>query len=388
MNFKQAVLFLFSFFLVLLGYTQTYSTPESCDCTIDTAGYKSYLNTLTLNENAAFKFHVQNSNSTFAIAAGVIGNTTPAVVQNLINNYPKVTTIVMHLVPGSMDDDSNLKASKALKNKGYKMYLPPVNAHAQVSFIASGGVDMFLSGNVRVIDQGAEVGVHSWSDGTNAATDFPVGHANHQPYINYYILMGFSEQDAKAFYYFTINAAPPSGIHNMTEAELEQYKLRTCKYASTPTYKVTQHQNQLKANLSGASYQWINCTNKQPISGATNQSFTPTSNGSYAVIVTEKNCSDTSACYTVTKVNIEQVKSEIEFKLYPNPTSGRFSVELKNRIGSTQINIMTLDGKVIKQFFFEDQEKMELNPKLIPGIYLVQINNKQSSEIRKLFVAY
>lgn len=369
-----------------MSYAQTYSTPESCDCTIDTVGYKSYLSTLTLNENAPFKFHVQNSNSTFAIAAGVIGNTTPAVVQNLINNYSKVTTIVMHLVPGSMDDHSNLTASKALKNKGYKMYLPSTNAFSQKSLIASGGVDMFLSGEVRVIDLAAEVGVHSWSDGTNDASDFPVGHPYHQPYIDYYKQMGFSEEDAKAFYYFTINAAPASGIHNMTEAELEKYKLRTCKYASTPTYKVTQHQNQLKANLSGASYQWINCTNKQPISGATNQSFTPTSNGSYAVIVTEKNCSDTSGCIPITNVGMNDLTNNSDPILYPNPAKDEFTIDFRNLLEKTSIEIFTLDGKLLNSYYYENKNKVTISHQLTTGIYLIKLGNGKSSMVQKLFV--
>jgi len=135
---------------------------ESCDCSVDTARYSVFLPTLSPNENATFQFHV---NGTFAVAYGVIGSSTPTVVQNLINNNPNVTTIVMYACPGSEDDESNLQASMLIYNTGYKMYLP-LNG-----WIASGAVDMFLAGSTRVVEVTPDaVGVHSWSDGTNDAT--------------------------------------------------------------------------------------------------------------------------------------------------------------------------------------------------------------------------
>lgn len=55
----------------------------------------------------------------------------------------------------------------------------------------------------------------------------------------------------------------------------------------------------LTANEAGATYQWINCSGNTPIAGATNQSFTPTQTGNYAVIVNNGSCSDTSDCENV-----------------------------------------------------------------------------------------
>jgi hypothetical protein len=75
----------------------------------------------------------------------------------------------------------------------------------------------------------------------------------------------------------------------------------------------------------GSSYQWINCTGNTPISGATNQTFTPTANGSYAVIVTSNNCSDTSNCVTVSGVGIQETDlASIIVK--PNPSTGIFQL--------------------------------------------------------------
>ncbi|EKM28065.1 hydrolase, alpha/beta fold family [Vibrio harveyi] len=65
--------------------------------------------------------------------------------------------------------------------------------------------------------------MHSWGAGDDVATDFPVGHEYHQPYIDYYRKMGLP--DPEGFYYFTINAASADNIYNMNEREITLYGL-------------------------------------------------------------------------------------------------------------------------------------------------------------------
>ncbi|WP_431486226.1 T9SS type A sorting domain-containing protein [Lewinella sp.] len=45
-----------------------------------------------------------------------------------------------------------------------------------------------------------------------------------------------------------------------------------------------------------ATFQWINCNDQSPIEGATESIYEPTTDGSYAVVVTDGNCSVTSLC--------------------------------------------------------------------------------------------
>ena len=165
-------------------------------------------------------FLLQDANT--VVMNGVIGSNTPQHWDNFIAANPGVTRMLMKDCPGSEDDTANLQAARKIRQQGIAIHLP---AAAE---IASGAVDLFLAGTIRTREAGSKIGVHSWSDGGNKeATDFPVGHANHQPYIEYYKEMGFSQDDAAAFYYFTINAAKAADIHWMTDAEIEQYKLLT-----------------------------------------------------------------------------------------------------------------------------------------------------------------
>lgn len=140
----------------------------------------------------------------------------------LYHKFPSIKSIEIKECEGSMDDETNLKLSKRVNSLG-------INTHLQDNgLIASGGVDFFLAGIKRTKGTNVIVGVHSWSDGGSVqATDFPIGHSNHLPYINYYVSIGFTQQLAEDFYYFTINAALASDIHNMTETELQTYNIFT-----------------------------------------------------------------------------------------------------------------------------------------------------------------
>lgn len=90
---------------------------------------------------------------------------------------------------------------------------------------------------------------------------------------------------------------------------------------------VTQSGATLTAAATGSTFQWINCGNNSQVQGATSATFTATANGSYAVVVTKNNCSDTSACFSVTGVGIDEVAG-LKVSVYPNPSNGIFTIEM------------------------------------------------------------
>lgn len=82
----------------------------------------------------------------------------------------------------------------------------------------------------------------------------------------------------------------------------------------------------MTANATNATYQWINCENGFPVPGATAQSFTPSLNGTYAVIVTQGNCTDTSACSTIIGVGEADIDHHVQLLVSENPNRGTFTV--------------------------------------------------------------
>jgi hypothetical protein len=148
-----------------------------------------------------------------AIMRGVIGATTPARVLELAVINPGVRTIVLAEVPGSIDDVANVRAGRHIRQLGLNTHVP---ADGEV---ASGGTDLFLAGNHRSAKPGALFGIHSWDGGPVPATDLPRDHEEHRLYLDYYEEMGTPAE----FYWRTLSAAPPEGIHWMTEEELERF---------------------------------------------------------------------------------------------------------------------------------------------------------------------
>lgn len=160
-----------------------------------------------------------SENSTTVEMDGTINSKSLDNFNSLYAAYPNVTQINIVNCEGSMDDETNLQLSQ-------KVYDLSINTQLlDNAIIASGGVDFFLAGRKRTRGTDTRVGVHSWGSGNSSATDFPVGHSNHQPYIDYYKAIGFSQQESEDFYYFTINAASAENIHWMTEEELTKYQI-------------------------------------------------------------------------------------------------------------------------------------------------------------------
>ncbi|MGE0637613.1 MAG: T9SS type A sorting domain-containing protein [Bacteroidia bacterium] len=116
-----------------------------------------------------------------------------------------------------------------------------------------------------------------------------------------------------------------------------------------PDTAVVQTGNQLDAVLSGAAYQWVDCSNGYAaVDGAVSQSFTPQASGSYAVIVTQNNCSDTSSCYPVLITGMDEVSANHIVIIYPNPSSeGRGLEIVANADENAAIEVFDITGKLV-----------------------------------------
>jgi len=83
----------------------------------------------------------------------------------------------------------------------------------------------------------------------------------------------------------------------------------------------------LTANAYLAAYQWITCPDMQIINNETNQMYSPSQSGIYAVIVTQNNCTDTSYCYPVTITSQSDINYLNSIVIYPNPTYGLLTIQ-------------------------------------------------------------
>ena len=129
----------------------------------------------------------------------------------------------------------------------------------------------------------------------------------------------------------------------------------------------------LSANASGALYQWLSCNgNFMPIEGETNQVFTASENGAYAVIVTEENCTDTSECIVITNTMISENNFEESITVYPIPAKGEITLEFNRNYHEIRLNLYSMNGAKIMSEEFLDVNKIELNLEK-PGMYIIEL---------------
>ncbi|MCF8373963.1 MAG: T9SS type A sorting domain-containing protein [Bacteroidales bacterium] len=149
---------------------------------------------------------------------------------------------------------------------------------------------------------------------------------------------------------------------------------------------ITQIVDTLFSNATGVVYQWIDCNNgNSPIPGATDQSFTPTSSGSYAVIVADNGCSDTSTCYSVNPMKIVEINNNPNFKVHPNPATNKILVDINIENQSTgQLTIYNIQA--VEQFSIEinkPQTEIDIS-NLADGIYFIRLTSEAYAETKKI----
>ncbi len=142
----------------------------------------------------------------------------------------------------------------------------------------------------------------------------------------------------------------------------------------------------LTASSENETFQWVDCDNEyQAIDGATDQSFTPAQNGHYAVIVSVGACSDTSACFAVTTVGIEEYALKEAFEVFPNPAGEMLTVRNAKSTFSGKIELLNIIGKTVW-----DKEAENVHSVRIPmislktGVYFLKITGNKKTLVFKV----
>lgn len=154
----------------------------------------------------------------------------------------------------------------------------------------------------------------------------------------------------------------------------ELYRLNLCTVSDITT---SVNNNTITSNNTNATYQWINCADSSVITGETSVSFTPTQNGDYAVILTEGNCSDTSACVTISTIGINELKNA-NISIFPNPTNGEVRIVSDSKIKN--VEVFNLWGQKVLSVSSNNVNIESLQR----GMYLFRINTKQGIITKKI----
>lgn len=140
----------------------------------------------------------------------------------------------------------------------------------------------------------------------------------------------------------------------------------------------------------GNTFQWY--LNGNIINGATQNSYTPTTQGVYSVFVsTSGSCSFMSGDYNFYFVDIKEQENNPGISVYPNPFTTYITLDINEYVdGDIEYMIYNNIGKLITQGLISDIKTSRKHTvdvyNLSPGIYFLKIINKNLHFTEKLIM--
>lgn len=154
-----------------------------------------------------------------------------------------------------------------------------------------------------------------------------------------------------------------------------------------PKPSFTQNGNVLISNLNYGN-QWF--LDGEPILNATMQNYTILEDGTYYVEVTNSlGCSNISQSEFLV---VDDIPSPNDFdntkvKVYPNPNSGNFTIDIPNNESIYNYSLYDITGRLCLSGTINSQEQTQvLNTSLYDGIYFLTLSSKNGLVTKKLII--
>ncbi|MCT4582159.1 MAG: T9SS type A sorting domain-containing protein [Flavobacteriales bacterium] len=137
----------------------------------------------------------------------------------------------------------------------------------------------------------------------------------------------------------------------------------------------------ISPTFTGDTYQWIDCNNGTALTNETDSIFIPTTNGTYALVMTQGSCSDTSNCILITHLSIDE-HSDNQAIVVPNPGSDYITVQTSN-YNPVDLTIFNLEGKMVQSHHKINSSAPISITNLPQGIYYIRIVTAHKIETLK-----
>lgn len=197
-------------------------------------------------------------------------------------------------------------------------------------------------------------------------------------------LISITETDYKSvtpnlYYYFYDWEVQKSGCAGPRVAVVGTIDSEIAKPVITEAGKV------LSAPVGNYTYQWS--LDGSPISGATNQTYTPSKDGDYTVLVTGGACSNTSDPYPFIGSGINSPALDAAVKMYPNPVNGTLFIQAPlSGSNSITIGVYSIIGTLVYQETYVNNAQphaVRLGSVESNGIYFIKLQSGNEVITRK-----
>ncbi|MEX1192696.1 MAG: T9SS type A sorting domain-containing protein, partial [Brumimicrobium sp.] len=125
------------------------------------------------------------------------------------------------------------------------------------------------------------------------------------------------------------------------------------------------------------TYQWYDCKKETIITGATDQTYEVTQNGTYALITSNGDCTDTSNCIVIYFASLDE-NSKALVNIFPNPNNGEFNINLPV---NAEVNIYNAVGQeVYNENHSEGTSVIDMKSFIETGMYLVKVIDENGNQ--------
>jgi hypothetical protein len=115
--------------------------------------------------------------------------------------------------------------------------------------------------------------------------------------------------------------------------------------------------------------------------------------GSYTVTITDKNGCQTTAIATVSEISgISNLNSTIQLSVFPNPTSGKISIQatLAEELDAVQIFVRDVLGRTLAMQEFPKVKELKTEIDLsnyADAVYLLEIKTAKGSVVKEIILS-
>jgi hypothetical protein len=140
------------------------------------------------------------------------------------------------------------------------------------------------------------------------------------------------------------------------------------------------------SNQPNATYQWCECTisGPMPIPGKTDQTFLPDFLGTYSVIVSYNNCTDTSGCFNPTMVGLNTISSSNN--IYANYNKDDHTVFVKSKTQINRVELFDLEGRIVCDNSEKAMEVKLSTSELTKGLYILRVYSEVGAASMKILI--